>query len=140
MALALYTYIVLHLDKIKKKISGKKFKFLKFYSLNKKYREEIKTLNFTKVNKHDWNFNIDIEKTKLLYSNRCDTIIDSTKQIPELVEFFDKLGIDIQKPDEYDSDFSDVVYTCIGFAESETGYEIDIYGKQSICICSYYAK
>ncbi len=41
----------------------------------------------------------------------------------------DKLGIDIQKPDEYDSDFSDVVYTCIGFAESETGYEIDIYGN-----------
>ena len=93
-------------------------------------REENKeSLNFTKVNKHDWNFNIDIEKTKLLYSNRCDTIIDSTKQIPELVEFFDKLGIDIQKPDEYDSDFSDVVYTCIGFAESETGYEIDIYGN-----------
>ena len=129
-ALALYTYIVLHLDKIKKKISGKNLSSLNFILDKKIIREENKeSLNFTKVNKHDWNFNIDIEKTKLLYSNRCDTIIDSTKQIPELVEFFDKLGIDIQKPDEYDSDFSDVVYTCIGFAESETGYEIDIYGN-----------
>lgn len=129
-ALALYTCIVLHLDKIKKKISGKNLSSLNFILDKKIIREENKeSLNFTKVNKHDWNFNIDIEKTKLLYSNRCDIIIDSTKQIPELVEFFDKLGIDIQKPDEYDSDFSDVVYTCIGFAESETGYEIDIYGN-----------
>lgn len=92
-----------------------------------------------KIYKYDWNFNVDIQKTRLMYSNRLKSIISANNQLPELVDFLTELGIDIEKPDECNSDFSDVVYTCIGNAKSEDNYEIDIYGKEqyiSIVVCS----
>lgn len=83
-----------------------------------------------KIEKCDWKFDVNIQKTQLMYSNRLKSIIDSHSQLPELVSFLSELGIDIEKPDEYNSDLSDVVYTCIGSANSETNYEIDMYGKE----------
>ncbi|WP_406768517.1 hypothetical protein [Candidatus Clostridium stratigraminis] len=73
-----------------------------------------------------------------MYSDRLKSIIDAHGQLPELVNFLNELGIDIEKPDEYNSDFSDVVYTYVGSAKSETNYEIDMYGKeQYISIVAY---
>lgn len=91
-----------------------------------------------KIDKYGWQFNVDIQKTQLMYSNRVKPIIDARRQLPELVRFLNELGIDIEKPDKYNSDFSDVIYTCIGSAKSETNYEIDMYGKeQHISIVVY---
>ncbi len=81
------------------------------------------------IEKYDWQFDIDIQKTRLIYKSRLDNIINRSKQLPELTNFLNELGIDIGKPDRYDSDFSHVTYTCIGNAVSENGYEIDMYGK-----------
>jgi len=82
-----------------------------------------------KIDKYDWHFNVDIQKTRLMYSKRLMSFIDAHNQLPELVDFFSKLGIDIEKPDKY-SEVSDVVYTFIGSAKSEINYEIDLYGKE----------
>jgi hypothetical protein len=82
------------------------------------------------IDKYDWQFNVDIQKTRLIYSNRPKSLIDTHIQLPELVYFLSELGIDIEKPDEHNSDFSDVLYTFIGRAKSETRYEIDMYGKE----------
>ena len=62
------------------------------------------------IEKYDWKFDIDIQKTKLIYENRLDNIINKDKQLSELTNFFYELGIDIEKPDSYDSDFSVVVF------------------------------
>lgn len=90
------------------------------------------------IEKYDWQFDIDIQKTQLIYKCRLDNIINRARQLPELTNFLNELGIDIGKPDRYDSDFSHVIYTCIGNADSENGYEIDMYGKnQYISIVVY---
>ena len=90
------------------------------------------------IEKYDWQFDIDIQRTKLIYANRLNNIISRDKQLSELTNFFYELGIDIEKPDTYDSDFSEAIYTCIGKAYSENGYEIDMYGKnQFIYIVIY---
>ena len=83
-----------------------------------------------KIDKYDWHFNIDIQKTHLIYSNRAESIINAQSQLPELVNFLSELGINIEKPDEYSSDFFDVLYSCAGSAKSDTNYEIDMYGKE----------
>lgn len=91
-----------------------------------------------KIDKYGWKFNVDIQKTQLMYSERTKSIIDAYNQLPELVNFLNELGIDIEKPDRYSPDFSDVIYTCIGSAKSETNYEIDMYGEeQYISIVAY---
>ena len=91
-----------------------------------------------RIEKYDWRFDIDIQRTQLIYIRRTDNIINRDKQLPELTNFLNELGIDIEKTDRYDSDFSDVTYTCIGNADSENGYEIDMYGKnQYISIVVY---
>lgn len=82
------------------------------------------------IEKYDWKFNVDLQKTQSMYGNRVKSEIDAQSQVPELVNFLSELGIDIEKPDKYNSDLSDVVYTFIGSAESETNYEIDMYGKE----------
>ncbi|MPN35794.1 hypothetical protein SDC9_183296 [bioreactor metagenome] len=82
------------------------------------------------IEKYDWKFNVDIQKTQSMYGNRVKSEIYAQSQLTELVNFLNELGIDIEKPDEYNSDLSDVVYTFIGSAESETNYEIDMYGKE----------
>lgn len=92
------------------------------------------------IEKYDWKFNVDIQKTQLMYGNRVKSEIDAQSQLPELVNFFNELGIDIEKPDEYNSDLSDVVYTFIGSAESETNYEIDMYGKEQFISIVIYNK
>ena len=90
------------------------------------------------IEKYDWQFDIDIQRTKLIYANRLNNIISRDKQLSELTNFFYELGIDIEKPDTYDSDFSEAIYTCIGKAYSENGYEIYMYGKnQFISIVIY---
>lgn len=93
-----------------------------------------------KIDKYGWQFNIDIQKTQLMYSHRSKSIIDAHSQLPELVNFLNELGIDIRKPDEYNLDFSDVIYTCIGSAKSETNYEIDMYGKEQYISIVVYNK
>jgi hypothetical protein len=82
------------------------------------------------ITKYGWEFNIDVNKTKLTYENRIKSSIDARCQLPELAGFMSELGIDIEKPDEYNLDFSDVVYTCIGNAKSDVNYEIDMYGNE----------
>lgn len=82
------------------------------------------------IDKDDWQFDIDIQKTQLMYFTRLKPIIDAQAQLPELANFLSELGIDIEKPDKYNSDFSDVLYTCVGSAKSKTNYEIDMYGKE----------
>lgn len=90
------------------------------------------------IDKYDWQFNIDFQKTKSLYLGRMKSLLDAKIQPPELVDFLNELGIDIEKPDKSNPDFSDVLYTCIGTAESDTPYEIDIYGdEQYIAIVVY---
>jgi hypothetical protein len=93
-----------------------------------------------KVDKYGWQFNVDIQKTQLIYSNRLKSVIDAHSQLPELVNFLNELGIDIEKPDEYNSGFSDVLYSYIGSAESETNYEIDMYGKEQFISIVVYKK
>ncbi len=92
------------------------------------------------IEKYDWKFNVDIHKTQSMYVNRVKSEIDAQRQLPELVNFLNELGIDIEKPDEYNSDLSDVVYTFIGSAESETNYEIDMYGKERFIFIVIYNK
>ncbi len=92
------------------------------------------------IEKNDWKFNVDIQKTQLMYGNMAKSEIDAQSQVPELVNFFNELGIDIEKPDEYNSDLSDVVYTLIGSAESKTNYEIDMYGKEQFISIVIYNK
>lgn len=75
-----------------------------------------------------------------MYSDRIKSIIDARGQLPELANFLNELGIDIEKPDEYNSDFSDVVYTFIGSAKSDTNYEIDMYGKEQYISIVVYNK
>lgn len=93
-----------------------------------------------KIDKYGWQFNVDIQETQLMYSDRLKSIINTHNQLPELVNFLNELGIDIEKPDEYNSDFSDVVYTCIGSAESESNYEIDMCGKEQYISIVVYNK
>jgi hypothetical protein len=93
-----------------------------------------------KIDKYGWQFNVDIQKTQLMYSDRLKSIIDAHSQLPELVNFLNGLGIDTKKPDKYYSDFSDVVYTFIGSAKSETNYEIDMYGKEQYISIVVYNK
>ncbi len=69
------------------------------------------------IDKYDWHFNINIENTQLMYGDWIKSLIDDHNQLPELVDFFIELGIDIEKPDEYKTDFSDVVYSFIGSAK-----------------------
>lgn len=85
-----------------------------------------------KIDKYGWQFNVGMQKTQLMYTDRLKSIIDAHNQLPELVNFLNELGIDIEKPDEYNPDFSAVLYTCIGSAKSESNYEIDMYGKKNI--------
>ncbi len=92
------------------------------------------------INRYGWQFNIDIHKTQLMYSNRLKLIVDANSQLPELVNFLGEVGIDIEKPDEYNSDLSDVVYTFIGNAKSENGYEIDMLGKEQYIAIVIYNK
>jgi hypothetical protein len=92
------------------------------------------------VDKYGWQFNVDIQKTQIMYGDRSKIIIDAHSQLPELVNFLSELGIDIEKPDEFNLDFSDVVYTYIGNAKSETNYEIDMYGKEQYISIVIYNK
>lgn len=91
-----------------------------------------------KIDKYGWQFNVDIPKTQLMYCNRLKSIIEVQRQLPELVNFLSELGIDIEKPDN--SDFSDALYTFAGSAKSETGYEIDMYGKEQFISIVVYNK
>lgn len=81
------------------------------------------------IEKYDWKFNVDIHKTQSMNVNRVKSEIDAQRQLPEF-----------EKPDEYNSDLSDVVYTFIGSAESETNYEIDMYGKERFIFIVIYNK
>ena len=40
------------------------------------------------IDKYDWKFDIDIQRTKLIYENRLDNIINKDKQLSELTNFF----------------------------------------------------
>lgn len=93
-----------------------------------------------KIDKYGWQFNVDIHKTELMYRDRIKSKIYAHNQLPELVIFLNELGVDIEKPDEYNSDFSDVVYTCIGSAKSESAYEIDMYEKEQYISIVVYNK
>lgn len=92
------------------------------------------------IDKYNWQFDVNVQKTRLMYSNRSKSIIKIQNQLPELTDFLSELGIDIEKPDEFNLDFSDVVYTYIGNAKSETNYEIDMYGKEQYISIVIYNK
>ena len=40
------------------------------------------------IEKYDWQFDIDIQRTKLIYANRLNNIISRDKQLSELTNFF----------------------------------------------------
>lgn len=82
------------------------------------------------IDKYDYHFDVDIEHTEMLYKNREKAKIDSNNQLPELVKFLKSLGIDIEKPDNFEMGIADVIYSYIGSAKSVDGYEIDIYGEE----------
>lgn len=83
-----------------------------------------------KVIRDDYVFNIDIEKTKSLYSNMPIIFDGLSEYLPELTHFFVSLGIDIEKPVKYDlNDTYDLLYTTFGSVSSKNGYELDFHRK-----------
>ncbi len=93
------------------------------------------------INKEDYIFNIDIEKTKDYYQQRtlceCDECQNYYRQaedtFPTLKKFLSDFGIDIARPDEICStyhsgvvEYDAVAYTAIGECIKCGEYEIDM--------------
>lgn len=96
----------------------------------------------TRIQKDEYIFSVDIEKTKEYYKTHsiCDCACcrnyytQIKNKFPKLNVFLSEFGIDISKPDEIASiemddyiDYLNVDYTVCGTIESMGKYEIDIY-------------
>lgn len=96
------------------------------------------------IEKDNYKFSVDIEKTKEYYNTHslCDCVCcrnyykQIEQELPKLKEFLDNFGVDIAKPDEIMSvenegfiDYLNVDYTVCGNVINMSEYEIDIYDK-----------
>ncbi len=96
------------------------------------------------IEKDNYKFSVDIEKTKEYYNTHslCDCVCcrnyykQIEQELPKLKEFLDSFGVDISKPDEIMSvenegfiDYLNVDYTVCGNVINMSEYEIDIYDK-----------
>lgn len=94
------------------------------------------------IEKDNYKFSVDIEKTKEYYNTHslCDCVCcrnyykQIEKELPKLKEFLADFGVDISKPDEIMSvenegfiDYLNVDYTVCGNVINMSEYEIDIY-------------
>ena len=93
------------------------------------------------IEKDDWKFSVDIEKTKEYYRTHsiCECAdcrnfyAQAEEKLPKLKEFLSEFGVDISRPDEISSftyeneiDYSTVYYTVCGEIVESSEYEIDI--------------
>ena len=94
------------------------------------------------IEKNNYKFSVDIEKTKEYYNTHslCDCVCcrnyykQIEQELPKLKEFLDDFGVDISKPDEIMSvenegfiDYLNVDYTVCGNVINMSEYEIDVY-------------
>lgn len=94
------------------------------------------------IEKNNYKFYVDIEKTKEYYKTHslCDCVCfrnyykQIEKELPKLKEFLADFGVDISKPDEIMSvenegfiDYLNVDYTICGNVINMSEHEIDIY-------------
>lgn len=97
------------------------------------------------IEKNDYKFSVDIEKTKEYYNTHslCDCVCcrnyykQIEQELPKLKEFLDNFGVDIAKPDEIMSvenegyiDYINIDYTVCGNVINMSEFEIDIYDNQ----------
>lgn len=110
----------------------------------------------TKIQKDEYIFSVDIEKTQEYYKTHsiCNCVCcrnyyaQVKKRLPKLNNFLSEFGVDITKPDEIMSvemdhyiDYINVDYTVCGKIQSMGEYEIDLYDDLflSIIITDGYA-
>ena len=101
------------------------------------------------IEKDDWKFSVDIEKTKEYYKIntlcKCSDCRNFYTQIeeklPKLKEFLSEFGVDILKPDEISSctyegeiNYYAVYYSVCGEITKDSEYEIDIYDNLFLSI------
>ena len=101
------------------------------------------------IEKDDWKFSVDIEKTKEYYRTHsiCECAdcrnfyAQAEEKLPKLKEFLSDFGVDISRPDEISSftyeneiDYNVVYYTVCGKIVEDSKYEIDIYDNLFLSI------
>ena len=101
------------------------------------------------IEKDDWKFSVDIEKTKEYYRTHpiCECsycrnfYAQAEEKLPKLKEFLSDFGVDISRPDEISSvtykgeiDYLTVYYTVCGEITKDSTYEIDIYDNLFLSI------
>ncbi len=100
------------------------------------------------IEKDDWKFSVDVEKTKEYYKTHslcecadCRNFYTQIEEkLPKLKEFLSEFGVDVTRPDEISSidlegeiDYLKVDYTVCGEI-IEGDYEIDIYDNLFLSI------
>ncbi|MBR3809165.1 MAG: hypothetical protein IKK46_02545 [Clostridia bacterium] len=105
--------------------------------------------NMKTIEKDDWKFSVDVEKTKAYYkthslcecSNCRNFYAQIEEKLPKLKEFLSEFGVDVSKPDESSSielensiDYLSVDYTVCGEIIEASKYEIDIYDNLFLSI------
>lgn len=103
----------------------------------------------TKIQKDEYVFSVDIEKTQEYYKTHsiCNCVCcrnyyaQVKKRLPKLNDFLSEFGVDITKPDEIMSvemdhyiDYVNVDYTVCGKIQSMGEYEIDLYDNLFLSI------
>ena len=105
--------------------------------------------NLKTVEKDEWEFSVDVEKTKEYYkiNSLCECsdcrnfYAQIEEKLPKLKEFLSEFGVDISKPDEISSctyegeiDYYAVYYSVCGEITKDSSYEIDIYDNLFLSI------
>lgn len=105
--------------------------------------------NMKTIEKDDWKFSVDVEKTKAYYkthslcecSNCRNFYAQIEEKLPKLKEFLSEFGVDVSKPDESSSierensiDYLSVDYTVCGEIIEASKNEIDIYDNLFLSI------
>lgn len=101
------------------------------------------------IEKDDWKFSVDIEKTKEYYKTHsiCECAdcrnfyAQIEEKLPKLKDFLSEFGVDVSRPDENASiecedsiDYLSVDYTVCGEIIEVGKYEIDIYDNLFLSI------
>ena len=105
--------------------------------------------NLKTIEKDEWKFSVDVEKTKEYYKNisLCDCPdcrnynVQIEEKLPKLKDFLEEFGVDVSRPDENSSveletsiDYLSVDYTVCGEIIEVGKYEIDIYDNLFLSI------
>ena len=105
--------------------------------------------NLKTIEKDEWKFSVDVEKTKEYYKNisLCDCPdcrnynVQIEEKLPKLKDFLEEFGVDVSRPDENPSveletsiDYLSVDYTVCGEIIEVGKYEIDIYDNLFLSI------